>query len=129
VGVKQTQSKKEKQMHNAQPTNITAARLHKMLAALAIGAIALAFVATGSAHADSKKGNGGSQGCQVENDGHVETVPVGTKVGLFTCGQDGEWHFGWLINAITAPSKSLNPGGSAPLHHGVMRVAPTRAAR
>jgi len=116
-------------MLNVHLTDKTAGLLHKMLAALAIGMVALAFVATGSAHADSKKGTGGSSGCQIENDGKVETVPVGTKIGLFTCGQDGEWHFGWLINAIKAPSKSLNPGGSAPLHHGVLRVAPARAAR
>jgi hypothetical protein len=116
-------------MHNAQLTNLTASLLHKTLAALAIGIVALAFVATGNAHADSKKGTGGSTGCQIENNGNVEYVPVGTKVGLFTCGQDGEWHFGWLINAIKAPSKSLSPGGSAPLHHGVLRVVPARAAR
>jgi hypothetical protein len=129
VGVKQTHSNKEKQMHNAQLTNITSALLQKMLAALAIGAIALAFVVTGSAHADSKKGTGGTAGCQIENDGKVETVPVGTKVGLFTCGQDGEWHFGWLINAIKAPSKTLAPSGSTPLHHGVLQVASARVAR
>jgi hypothetical protein len=116
-------------MPNAQLTNITAGLLHKMLAVLAIGMVALAFVATGSAHADSKKGTGGSSGCQIENDGKVETVPVGTKVGLFTCGQDGEWHFGWLINAIKAPSKALNPGSSTPLHHGVLQVASAPAAR
>ena len=98
-------------MHNAQLTNITSALLQKLLVALAIGAFALAVVATGSAHADAKQGTGGTQGCQIENDGKVETVPVGSKVGLFTCGQDGEWHFGWLINAIKAPSRTLAPSG------------------
>jgi hypothetical protein len=116
-------------MRNAQLTNIHAGLLQKMLATLAIAAIALAFVAAGTAHADSKNGTGGSTGCQIENDGHVETVPVGSKVGLFTCGQDGEWHFGWLINAAKVPGKSLNPGSSTPLHHGVMQVATARTAR
>ncbi|MHB8235215.1 MAG: hypothetical protein ACYDHT_11245 [Solirubrobacteraceae bacterium] len=116
-------------MHTTQLTNITSALLQKMLVALAVGAVALAFLAAGNAHADTKKGNGGSTGCQIENDGHVETVPVGTKVGLFTCGQDGEWHFGWLINAIKAPSKALSPSSSTPLHHGVMQVTNVRVAR
>jgi hypothetical protein len=30
-------------------------------------------------------------------------VAVGTKTSLMTCGADGEWHFGWLINAHEQP--------------------------
>ena len=68
----------------------------------AIAAIGTTFLAaTPAANADRKQGSGGTTGCQIYNEdtGKTETVPVGTKVGLFTCGSDGEWHFGWLVNA------------------------------
>jgi hypothetical protein len=92
-------------MLNVHLINPTTSLLRKAFAAVAIGALVLAFIGTGSAHADTKKGSGGSQGCQIENNGKVETVPVGTKISLFTCGADGEWHFGWLITQISAPPK------------------------
>src|SRR4051812_40905579 len=50
-----------------------------------------------SAFAEPKSGGSGSGGCPVEDEhGNVSYVPVGTVVGLFHCGSDGEWHFGWL---------------------------------
>jgi hypothetical protein len=117
-------------MLNVHLTDSATHLLRKALAAVAICAIALAFIGAGSAHADTKKGSGGSQGCLIENDGKLETVPVGSKVGLFTCGSDGEWHFGWLINAVAArPSKSVSSGVTAPLHHGALQAAKARTRR
>jgi len=89
---------------------------------LAVALIAAAFIGTGAAQADRKQGTGGATGCQIENDGKVETVPVGTKIGLFTCGEDGEWHFGWLINAIGARPKGMANPGSPGAGHGVGAV-------
>ena len=94
----------------------------KLAAALAIGAVASAFVAAGPAHADSKQGTGTAKGCQVENDGKVETVPVGSKVGLFTCGSDGEWHFGWAVNALSNPThKTIKAPVAGAIQHGVLQ--------
>ncbi len=97
--------------------------MRKMLAALAIGAVAMAFIAVGQAHADTKKGSGGSTGCLIENNGHLERVPVGTKISLLTCGSDGEWHLGWLITEISSPPKNVKPINTSTLRHGVLRVA------
>lgn len=117
-------------MLNVHLTNTATNQLRKMFAALAIGVVALAFLGAGAAHADKKKGSGGAQGCLIENDGKLETVPVGSKVGLFTCGSDGEWHFGWLINAISAqPGKLASPGVTTAPHHGVLQAEKARARR
>ena len=89
-------------------TNIGIGRRIGTLAAIAaIGTTSLA--ATPVANADRKQGSGGTNGCEIYNEdtGKTETVPAGTKVGLFTCGSDGEWHFGWLVNA--APKRSVAP--------------------
>jgi hypothetical protein len=63
-----------------------------------------------------------AKGCLVEDaNGSTYTVPVGTRVGLFFCGADGEWHFGWLVNGRVQtegpPTKVVNA------------VAPTSATR
>ncbi len=112
-------------MLNVSLTNITTDALRKLLAALAIGAIALAFIGAGSAHADTKQGSGGgSKGCLIENDGHLETVPVGTKVSLLTCGSDGEWHFGWLVTQISAPpKKTVKTVGVTVVRRGSVQAA------
>jgi hypothetical protein len=58
------------------------------------------------------------------NDGKLETVAVGSKIGLFTCGSDGEWHFGWLINAVSAPRhKTVKPVSTGAIQHGVLQTA------
>jgi hypothetical protein len=121
-------------MNNFQITSAFTSISRKVLAGVAIGVAAIAFAFAGPAHADTKQGSGGTKGCLIENDGHLETVPVGSKVGLFTCGQDGEWHFGWLINAISAPKAKANPGtttgpnhGTAALHKRTLSLA--KAAR
>ncbi len=111
-------------MSNVQITTTATKMLRKMLAALAIGAVAMACIATGQAHADTKESAGTPKGCQIENNGRIETVPVGTRVGIFVCGKDGEWHFGWLITEISAPpKKSVKPIGTSALRNGVLRVA------
>jgi hypothetical protein len=90
--------------------------------AVAIVIASVVLFAAGPAHADSKNGTGTSKGCQIENDGKVETVAVGTRVGLFVCGSDGEWHFGWLVTGIVAPPhKKLAP--VATVRHGVLQPA------
>ena len=104
-------------MYDVRITTTAMNLVHKLAAA-----VAMAFVAAGPARADSKQGTGTTKGCQVENDGKVETVPVGTKVGLFTCGSDGEWHFGWLVNAISAPShKTIKAPVVGAIQHGVLQ--------
>ncbi len=53
--------------------------------------------------------------CDVENEnGTTSQVPEGTRVGLFYCGSDGEWHFGTVILdwskvqvAPTTPTKPI----------------------
>ena len=114
-------------MHNVQITTTATKLVRKMFAALAIGAVAMAFIAAGPAHADTKKGSGGSTGCLIENNGHLERVPVGTKISLLTCGADGEWHFGWLITEISSPPKNVKPINTSALRHGVLRL--TKAQR
>jgi hypothetical protein len=70
---------------------------------LAVGAVAATLVAAGPAAAQPK-GGGTAKGCPVENaDGTTSTVPVGTQIGLFHCGSDGEWHFGWLTTDLVKP--------------------------
>jgi hypothetical protein len=116
-------------MLNVSLANTTTDMLRKLLAALAVGAIAMAFIGAGSAHADTKQGSGGgSKGCLIENDGHLETVPVGTKISLLTCGSDGEWHFGWLITQISAPpKKTVKTVGVTIVRRGAVQAA--QAAR
>jgi hypothetical protein len=115
---------KETHMSNAHLTNTMTSLLRKMFAAVAIGAVALAFVGAGSAHADSKQGSGGTKGCLIENNGHLETVPVGTKILLFTCGADGEWHLGWLVTQISAPpKKTVKTVGVSVVRRGSVQAA------
>jgi hypothetical protein len=111
-------------MSRVQITTTATNLVGKLAAAAAIAAVALAFVATGPAHADTKKGTGTAKGCLIENDGKLETVAVGSKIGLFTCGSDGEWHFGWLVNAISAPGhKAISPVGTGTIQHRVLLTA------
>jgi hypothetical protein len=84
------------------------ARKASMMAAL--GATAVTLAVAGPAHAQPIGNGSGAQGCQIEDEhGNVTYVPVGTQVGLFHCGSDGEWHFGWLVNAIAPPEQTVRP--------------------
>jgi hypothetical protein len=85
------------------------ARRNRLGALLAVGAVAAALVAAGPADAKPKGGTA-SRGCPVEHeDGRVTYVPVGTQVGLFKCGSDGEWHFGWLVDHLVQPTTGSGP--------------------
>jgi hypothetical protein len=69
--------------------------------------VGMTFAAADAAHAQPKGGAGQAKGCPVEDaNGTTSTVAVGTRIGLFVCGSDGEWHFGWAVtaNAPTAPA-------------------------
>lgn len=106
-------------MRKLQTPTTVSSTARKALSALLVALATASFLGAGVAQADKKQGNGGAAGCQIENDGKIETVPVGSKIGLFTCGQDGEWHFGWLINAISARPKSVSGGSGTGTAHGV----------
>lgn len=117
-------------MRKPQITTTMSSISRKALSVLGVALVAAAFIGTGAAQADKKQGTGGTTGCLIENDGKLETVPVGTKIGLFTCGQDGEWHFGWLINAISArPKGKANPVGTGTKGVSVVRDGVLHEAR
>jgi len=79
-------------------TNSTSMPRARLSALVAMCAVGVALVAADSAHAMPKQGSG-SAGCAVENEnGAVAYVNTGTRIGLFVCGSDGDWHFGWLVN-------------------------------
>jgi len=99
-------------MLNVHLTDKTAGLLHKMLAALAIGMVALAFVATRQRpRPTARKGLADRRAVQIEND-----CKGGNRAGrhenrlVHLLARTVEWHFGWLINAIKAPSKIAQPG-------------------
>jgi hypothetical protein len=109
-------------MYNVHTTHTTSKPMRKLAAAFAIAIVAVALIAAGPAHADTKKGTGPAKGCLIENDGKLETVAVGSRVGLFVCGSDGEWHFGWLITELSAPPhKSVKPVAPSAIRHGALQ--------
>lgn len=85
-------------------------KLRTTLLSLTIAAAPVAgLLATISpAAAQPRRGNTPAT-CTVENaDGTTSQVPEGTRYGMFFCGTDGEWHFGWLVDAITvSPTTTL----------------------
>ncbi|TMK40685.1 MAG: hypothetical protein E6G56_07290 [Actinobacteria bacterium] len=102
--------------------------LAPLTAALAIAAVGLALLAAGPASAQPAGGpTGSSKGYPVEDEhGNVFYVKAGTRFGLFVCGADGEWHFGWLVNARVVPSGGAPTG---PPHHGVLKTKARRVHR
>jgi hypothetical protein len=117
-------------MHTTVTTTLTApARLLRRASAMvAIAAVGMALIAAGPAHADIKQGDGPAKGCPVENsDGTTTTVEVGTRIGLFVCGEDGEWHFGWLITGVSGASVhhklKVLPVSAEAVRGGVSRAA------
>lgn len=82
------------------------------IAALAAGAIVGVAVPAGAQR--PRQGTTPAT-CDMEVDGKTVQVPEGSRVGLFYCGTDGEWHVGWLVDAIvggtttttTSPVKTM----------------------
>ena len=93
----------------------------------AVGAIGLGagLVATAPAQAQPRDTGAGQASCAIEIDGKTTTVPEGTRVGIFVCGHDGEWHFGWLINDVA----SASPKGSVQPVISVMSTGQAQLAR
>ena len=95
-------------MYSTKIRNSSPLRRASALAAVGVAAITLGCVTP--AHADPNNGPTGQpgKGCAVEDEhGNVTYVEVGTQIGLFHCGADGEWHFGWLTNGrLVAPPSS-----------------------
>ena len=99
-------------------------RLLRRAAALAATGIACtAMVAAVPAHAQPVGGTGATRGCPVEDEhGNVTYVSVGTQIGLFHCGSDGEWHFGWATtDRLSPPAGSTSPVAGATQSASVMR--------
>lgn len=80
----------------------------KLIAALTLAALPVVGLLGGAGAAEARPIKGtptAPQGCPIvhhDSNGNVvrvEYVPAGTSAGLFTCGSDGEWHFGWAVNA------------------------------
>jgi hypothetical protein len=75
----------------------------RLLTGTAVLALAGTALVPLAAHAEPNDGASGVPGrsCHVEySDGSIHQVPVGTRFGLLYCGQDGNWHVGWLVDAI-----------------------------
>jgi hypothetical protein len=87
----------------------------KALAGISALALAVAALTPLPTFADSKGDGGGARGCPLVNERGevVGYAPVGTLIGLFHCGPDGEWHFGWATTDLTAPTGTLTPGSAA----------------
>jgi hypothetical protein len=103
--------------------------LGRLLTLAAIAAASLTLLTAASAHADTKDGPpGSSKGCAVEDEnGNVTYVPAGTHYLLFTCGEDGEWHGGWLITGIKQQLPPTSGGGGIVRTNGINRVEATQA--
>lgn len=89
------------------------------LARLSLGLAPLAVIGLAAAPAGAQKPRNGSTpaSCDVEDEnGKVSQVPEGTRVGLFYCGSDGEWHFGTVI--LDHQAATLDPGTSTPTTGG-----------
>jgi hypothetical protein len=111
-------------MHENISLRTRANRVLRRVGALTAIGVAASTLAAGAAQAQPINGSGTSRGCPVEDEhGNVTYVPVGTRVGLFHCGSDGEWHFGWLTTDLVGPS-------SGSQHHlgAAVPVTATRSA-
>ena len=89
------------------------------LARIALGLAPMAVIGLAAGPASAQKPRSGSTpaSCDVEDEnGKVSQVPEGSRVGLFYCGSDGEWHFGTVI--LDHPAASLDPGTTTPTTTG-----------
>lgn len=85
------------------------------LARIALGLAPMAVIGLAAGPASAQKPRSGSTpaSCDVVNeDGTTSQVPEGSRVGLFYCGSDGEWHFGTVI--LDHPTASIEPGTTTP---------------
>ncbi len=93
------------------------------LARIALGLAPLAVIGLAAGPASAQKPRSGSTpaSCDVEDEnGNVSQVPEGSRVGLFYCGSDGEWHFGTVIldhpatleTGTTTPTTTGGPKGA-----------------
>jgi len=92
----------------------------RLALAAVLPAVGLVAVASPADAARPRSGNTPAS-CDVEDSGTGKTsqVPEGTRVGLMTCGADGQWHFGWLVNARVEttpkpPARTPGKGAAAP---------------
>ena len=100
--------------------------LARLLTAVAVATAGIALI--GPAAASAKPKGPLPQGCPVEDEnGNVTYVAPGTHYLLFTCGEDGQWHWGWLLAASRRPT----PPSSGPvvLAGGVLRLEAHDASR
>src|SRR5947207_2815989 len=76
--------------------------VRKAIAAIALTVVPFAGVMGIAAHNAEAQPKGGptAKNCPMEVDGKTVYVQPGTRVGLFYCGSDGDWHFGWLVNDV-----------------------------
>lgn len=84
------------------------------LARIALGLAPMAVIGLAAGPASAQKARHGSTpaSCDVEDEnGNVSQVPEGSRVGLFYCGSDGEWHFGTVVLDHQA---TLETGGTTP---------------
>jgi hypothetical protein len=89
---------------------MTITKIRTIIATLAATfAVAVSLVPATAAQAQPKGGTNQPKGCPVEDEhGNVTYVDPGTRIGLFVCGDDGDWHFGWLINGrVVKPTKTI----------------------
>lgn len=84
------------------------------LARIALGLAPMAVIGLAAGPASAQKARHGSTpaSCDVVDTDTGEVVgqvPEGTRVGLFYCGSDGDWHFGTVVLDHQA---TLGTGGS-----------------
>jgi hypothetical protein len=94
----------------------------------AVLALAGAALVPLSAHAEDNGPTGvPGKSCPIVNsDGTVEQVPVGTHAGILYCGQDGNWHIGWLVDGRQFQQPTHPILGAAA--GGVVFTTPTSAS-
>lgn len=79
-------------------SSLTSAKTITKLALASVPLIGMVGLVAGPASAQPRNGSTPAS-CPVEDSGTGQTtqVPEGTRVGLFYCGSDGEWHFGTVV--------------------------------
>jgi hypothetical protein len=107
-------------------------KLRTTIIALALAASTLGSIAGPAMAEDNGPAPHPGEGCPViDENGNVSYVPIGTRFGLWHCGSDGEWHFGWLTDDHVAPpdTGTHHPRPEvADLSNGVLQVADQPAA-